>query len=364
MSNRTPVVILQHARERFHPFGTARLTQLSLRKVTVALARRDWQGKVHHPIELPPGTALLYPRPGAPDLANMPAEDHPKALLVLDGTWSGAHCLYRDNPWMQDLPHVQLSPSEPSRYQIRKEPAPHCLSTIESIHLALKQLEPDNVEVDKLLHGFDAMIGAQLEARGGTARVRRRIRSHARPKRAIPEALLQRWPDLVIAYAEKARQVPEQAGRCPVLQWAAIRPATGEVFEYFIQPPNGVLSDAHLAQMQLDPTHFHHPGDTHGLAEEWRRFLGPDAIVACWNRKNGALIAEQTDIAAPTQHLKAIYGNLLGAKSASLEKLSDADGGAPIPVSGRAAVQLARALQIAHFLRDHGYNDDDTPEPS
>ena len=42
-------------------------------------------------------------------------------LLVLDGTWSQARALYRQNPWLTGIPHFQLSPEAPSRYRIYQQ---------------------------------------------------------------------------------------------------------------------------------------------------------------------------------------------------------------------------------------------------
>lgn len=159
IDNRTRVLIVQHPRERRHPFGTARLARLGLRRVDVHVAERD--GSTRTPPGLLPGTALLYPAPGAPCLGTLP--EPPRALVVLDGTWSTVSTLRRASPWLATLPAVALAPSQPGRYRIRKAPRPAVqLSTIEAIVGALQQLEPDTPGLIGLLDAFERMVDQQL----------------------------------------------------------------------------------------------------------------------------------------------------------------------------------------------------------
>lgn len=161
VENRTRVVIVQHPRERKHPFGTVRLARLGLRHVEVLVADRDRSGLTRCPPCTRPGAMLLYPNPGAPCLPELPAP--PPALVVLDGTWSTAGKLRRDNQWLQALPTVALAPTQPGRYRIRKAPRPAVqLSTIEAIVAALLAIEPDTRGLTGLLGAFDAMVDRQL----------------------------------------------------------------------------------------------------------------------------------------------------------------------------------------------------------
>ena len=65
--------------------------------------------------------------------------------------------------WLAALPPVSLVPSRPGRYRIRKAPRPSVqLSTIEAMTMALQTLEPDNVQLTRLLEAFDGMVEHQL----------------------------------------------------------------------------------------------------------------------------------------------------------------------------------------------------------
>ncbi|KAL3690027.1 hypothetical protein R1sor_016336 [Riccia sorocarpa] len=105
---------------------------------------------------------------GDADSAAGSARKPPTQLIVLDGTWSKAKRLFYENPWLHNLPHYRLPPSKgSSRYGIiRKEPKPGCMSTIESIVMALEVLEPETEGLDKLLDVFDYMMEDQKVCMG------------------------------------------------------------------------------------------------------------------------------------------------------------------------------------------------------
>jgi DTW domain-containing protein len=162
VDNRTRVVIVQHGGERRHPFGTVRLAKLGLRNAEVHVATRDHAGRNYCPPYPLPGAAILYPGPAAVRLDRLP--EPPKALVVLDGTWSTAAKLRRDIEWLQALPMVSLAPTEPGRYRIRRAPRPAVqLSTIEAIVAALQTIEPGTPGIAGLIEAFDGMIDRQIE---------------------------------------------------------------------------------------------------------------------------------------------------------------------------------------------------------
>jgi DTW domain-containing protein YfiP len=160
VGNRTPVVIVQHPRERRHPFGTVRILRLGLRRVDVHVASSLFSERAECPPCAPPGAALLFPGP-----ESMPLHEcaPPTALVVVDGTWPTARKLVRDNAWLQELPRVRLCPTAPGRYRIRRAPRPAFqLSTVEAVVAALRILEPDTHGFDDLLAAFDRMIERQI----------------------------------------------------------------------------------------------------------------------------------------------------------------------------------------------------------
>ena len=162
VANRTRVTILQHPRERFHAIGTARIARLGLTNSEVLLPRAVAPRSLRIPVSLVPGSALLFPGTGARDLAEFEPEEGLPGLVVLDGTWSQARSLLRENPELGALPQVRLNPTSPSRYRIRKEPRGGYVSTIEAIVQALQLIEPETPGLDGLMGVFETMIDEQI----------------------------------------------------------------------------------------------------------------------------------------------------------------------------------------------------------
>ena len=98
VENRTPLLIIQHPHERFHPFGTARIAERCLTNVRVEVDYNRTLRDGERALAFPEGAALLYPGPEARDLATVPTDELPASLVVLDGTWHQAKSLYRDIP--------------------------------------------------------------------------------------------------------------------------------------------------------------------------------------------------------------------------------------------------------------------------
>ncbi|PVH32695.1 hypothetical protein PAHAL_9G462800 [Panicum hallii] len=111
-------------------------------------------------ITIPPKSALLFPCQRAISIdASGCQVQH---LIVLDGTWAKAQRMYHENPWLQLLPHVKLESDRVSLYsEVRHEPRVGCLSTIESIVVAMRKLGEDSKGLDDLLDVFESMIADQ-----------------------------------------------------------------------------------------------------------------------------------------------------------------------------------------------------------
>ncbi len=159
IDNQTEVLILQHRREHFHPFNTARIVQRALQNSCLLVDRNQ---QLAARLVLKPGAVLLYPGPGVALLQDLPADRRPEQLVILDGTWNHVKTLLRDLPVLHSLPCYQLAPTAPSRFRIRLEPSAACLSTVEATVAALRILEPHTPGFDQLLNAFDQMIARQL----------------------------------------------------------------------------------------------------------------------------------------------------------------------------------------------------------
>lgn len=201
--NRTGLWILQHQREQRHPVGTVRLAELAFEQVEVAVYRPDGQHPPAVQAVLSPGTALLYPNSDAPELASLPPSLRPTRLVVPDGTWAQVRVLLGRFPALARLPQVRLAPLTPGRYQVRREPRPECLSTIEAILGALRILEPETPGLDALEQAFWALVQGQAQrAKAGQRRHLTRLPKERPHGGAIPSIFATSPERLVVACGE------------------------------------------------------------------------------------------------------------------------------------------------------------------
>jgi DTW domain-containing protein len=155
---RTRVVVIQHRRERSKTTATAHLAQLLV--PALQIRQRGWVEPLDLSDLLDPARRclILFPGPDArPLTAALVAEDpRPTTLVVPDGSWRQASKMPRREPLLRNLARVSLPPAEPSRYQLRREPVPGGLATVEAIARALGMLEGPEVQqrMEALFHTF------------------------------------------------------------------------------------------------------------------------------------------------------------------------------------------------------------------
>lgn len=168
VDNRVHVLIVQHPRERRHPFGTAKIAKLGLSRVEVLRAEKEHpDGEMIVPQRSVGNAAVLFPSRDATVLEHGTPLSL-DTLVVIDGTWDEARKLLHITPWLQALPTVSLNPPRAGNYRIRiaKNPAVE-VSTIEAIAYALGHLEADTHGVAGLIEDFDAVIDHQISLRSG-----------------------------------------------------------------------------------------------------------------------------------------------------------------------------------------------------
>ena len=174
MQTRTRVVLLMHPKEfRHQKCTTGRLTCLNLANSEIIPGISfDDDGRVRSLVEDPASLpVLLYPGDGAVsvDDPRLAAAVGPRRLVVflLDATWHCARTMARLSPSLLALPRLAIHPAAPSRFTIKRQPAPWCLSTIEATHELLLALEAGGLDSypDKcrLLAAFHAMQDFQVE---------------------------------------------------------------------------------------------------------------------------------------------------------------------------------------------------------
>lgn len=353
--NRTQIHVLQHDRERRHAFGTVRLLKIGLRNLVVHRMPADSGAQFAKPAAFPDDAGVLYPGPGSLDLAELPADQCPKKLVVIDGTWSQAHRMYRDSPWLQRLPRYSLKPIEPSRYRIRKEPRHECLSTLESTAMALEMIEPDTPDIDTLSRSFEQMVDRQLECIAENAAGKRRMkRSRIRPMRAVPAPLWQSPERIVVVYGESAlpRSRREKQHR-ELAQWCGVRMNDPKAcFESIVQSEGEMPSGFFLEELGWTHGDLSRAEAIERVQGKWREFLRPDDVLVAWN-KGSANLAKQHGLSSEVLVLKETYRNTVVGNFGTLENVIAREGlqpGAALPLAGRAGVRLANAQVAANYL--------------
>jgi DTW domain-containing protein YfiP len=195
MPSRTKFVILMHPDEHKRvKANTGRLTHLCLRDSELHLgvsfdAHEAVQTLINDPKNYP---VLLYPGRGARDLSKgeLSAADFAGRRLVvflLDATWRKVRPMLRTSLTLQRLPRIMFSNAAPSRYVIKRQPEPGCLSTLEATHELLLALDRSGLDAyaqpAQLLDLFQRMQDFQLRRTAENA-----LRGDRRHVRGVPTA--------------------------------------------------------------------------------------------------------------------------------------------------------------------------------
>ncbi|CAN1151262.1 hypothetical protein LINPERPRIM_LOCUS28272 [Linum perenne] len=141
-------------------------TVQKLNRRNVSGSEQDYQEEFE--LNVPASSVLLYPSDESVSVDELRGMDFEvKNLIVLDGTWSKAKKMYKENPWLKLLPHLKLELGEPSLFsEVRRQPKAGCLSTIESIVHALKAAgEEPKERLDELLEVLGSMVADQRRYR-------------------------------------------------------------------------------------------------------------------------------------------------------------------------------------------------------
>ena len=349
VDNQIELLLVQHIRERSHPFNTARM---------VKAAFQNLRSIVDYPEELPEYdrhlhamAGLLYPSKNAILLDQLPEMNWPQQLVVLDGTWHQAKRLFKCWPKLKSIPHYRLKPHTPGQYRIRLEPDEFSLSTVEAVVATYQYLEPRLSGLPELLNAFSTMISNQLAHpkanyfRSGSKRTQ---------KVNIPRALVDDYDRLVVAYGEAAPvnlgKWNKKTRRTPVY-WVAKRLATGEKFSSTVQSPTP-LTEPFLDNLQLGRKPFDSSLTLGEFNKSWRQFFNPDDILVVYNGSTHRLLSTAGFETPNMLELKAInfdpersystLGEMFAAKNINRE---------PVDFCGRAGIRLSNAATLVHFLR-------------
>lgn len=355
VENRTPIWILQHRRERFHPFNTARIVAQSLLRCRLLVDHNAALAERFDRCELSPRAGLLYPGNDSTLLSEIDPAELPDQLVILDGTWHHAKTLFREIPKLQTLPRYRLEPPSPGNYRIRREPNAYALSTLEATVAALRAIEPETESLDDLVGAFEKMIDDQL------IRTSTNWRSNSRRTvgaRNIPRAIIGDLSRIVVAYGERepGQRVGERSTShskpMPVV-WQAKRLVTGETFECVIQSPS-LDDDQFLHYLGLPRSIADSAVSPMEFRNRWQAFVRPSDSVVVYHASTAALL----------DHIDANFCAHLILKSIKLDSQTSQRSLDHILASkhikpilsgnSRAADRLAKAIAFVEYLNSYG----------
>ena len=363
IDTRTRLVLLQHPRERYVAIGTARMASLCLTNSELHVGI-DWsrsaalQTALADPARPP---VLLYPGEDAIDIVKAPPPG-PVTLVVVDGTWSQTKKVVRVNPVLAALPRYAFVPPTPSEYRIRKEPDEASVATIEALVHALSALEGDPARFLAMLAPFRAMIDFQLRCQRELhgARVRH-AKNRDKPKRQrVPHVVTDRWEKIVCVAGEASSWPYTMRVSDPtryvdeLVQWAAVRPATGEIFS-FVAAPRRELAPTTSVHTGIAEAELRAGGTLEELHARWDAFVRPDDVLCAWGRYETKLFAEAGGtLPAERLDLRHVARDVARGKVGSLADYHakvDATGNG-VAVLGRAGRKLDAILDILAAFRE------------
>jgi DTW domain-containing protein YfiP len=327
LPTRTRVLLLQHPRERHMPVGTARLAHLCLPSSELRVGVDfDDDAQVRAALSGGGPTYLLFPGPKAIDLAaaSLSSQDEPITLVVVDGTWWQARKLLKRNAALAALPQIRFTPRSPSNYRIRREPADHCVATVEALAQVLGALEGDPERFAALLRPFEAMVDTQLHyartVRG--ARSRHAVHRARHPRRPRTPPLLHERADDVVCLHGEANAWPVRADvdhPAEIVHWVARRARSGETFEAIIAPRRP-LAPAIPAHIRISRERLAAGESWDSFRARWAAWTRADDVICAWGRYPLDIL-EREGVALPAARIdvRPAAGFFMGARTGSVE---------------------------------------------
>lgn len=165
-------VILQHPKEARNTVATARMAHLSIINSKL-IAGLDFSKNSQVNALISDQTKrnfVLYPGPHAISLAEVfsPAIEDPRPLAfwVIDGKWAQIPKMLRLSSNVSMLPMVRFHPTSESQFEIREQPRPEYLSTIETIHFVIdsfkKHCRSEGGNHHALIDTFRHLVSQQI----------------------------------------------------------------------------------------------------------------------------------------------------------------------------------------------------------
>ncbi len=156
--------------------GTGRLASLSLENSEIIIdksfddnprTQELLSDPLYYPMMLYPGKDVVSA--GSEDFKSN-IKDRQLLIFLLDATWRQARKMMYMSRSLQKLPRLSFTDDYRSAYKFKTQPAPYCLSTIESAYYLIRELQEADIcsrEIDAkgLMDVFDSMVRFQIECK-------------------------------------------------------------------------------------------------------------------------------------------------------------------------------------------------------
>lgn len=174
IQTRTKFVILMHPKEfRKVKNGTGHLTHLSLPNSEIHVGIDfSYHVRVNQLLGDENNLCyLLYPSQNALEINThkLSADGKNVVIFIIDSTWACAKKMMRESRNIAALQAISFTHTCNSAFAIKEQPAPYCLSTIESVFSVLKLMDSNGDEAiqtcafAQFLNPFFEMIAFQIE---------------------------------------------------------------------------------------------------------------------------------------------------------------------------------------------------------
>lgn len=303
---------------------------------------------------------VLFPTEESREAGELAERSGPFTAFVIDGTWSQAKKVWQANPALRRLPAYRLNPSQPSRYEIRAEPAVHCLSTIEAVAELLDAIERAPGSHEPMLAPFLGMVARQQRYASAPARSPRwRTRTlEPRSLPILPAPLRGRPHAALLVHAEGNGWPREMQDRPPteLVQLVGIRPATGVRFEKLVKQRFGLSPSA--AALEIEPAEYAAAGAAEALREAWGAFVQPGDVPLLWGSFPRLLVRSAGVELGAAVDLQQWCSERLGHGAGGIEAAHSALGAPgcrtpPLPGRGGRRLGMLESI-LAELLLRHG----------
>jgi len=361
LQTRTRVIVLQHPRERDVGIGTARIARLCLPGALLRVGI-DFSDDPVVQAALASGQAhVIYPGPAARDVESV-TPGQPMTLILVDGTWGQAQRLLKANPALLGLPQLRFTPPQASAYNpIRREPAFHCMATIEALAHVLGHLEGDRERFQMLLRPFHAMVEMQIRYAQASSGSRHRLYSrcdHRPPRSPIPPLLRERRADILCVHGEANTWPRHAPTRHPaeIVHWLARRPSTGETFEAVVAPRHS-LAPTTPFHIRMGSGALLAGESWESFVARWQAFLRPSDVIVSWGHfPVDTLAADGVFLLRPRYDARALACAVLKKRTGTVEDCLPRMR-IPVPESygaGRGGARLAGLCLVVEQLLAEG----------